>query len=55
VTRIYHLTGKDIAETKKYSRHKSLANLDYYIGTTQDLPLRLRNNGVVSVTVRPDC
>ena len=39
VTRIYHLTGKDIAETKKYSRHKSLANLDYYIGTTQDLSL----------------
>lgn len=39
VTRIYALTGKDIAETKKYSRHKSLANLDYYIGTTQDLSL----------------
>ena len=39
VTRIYHLTGKDIAETKKYSRHKSLANLDYYISTTQDLSL----------------
>ena len=39
VTRIYYLTGKDIAETKKYSRHKSLANLDYYIGTTQDLSL----------------
>ena len=39
VTRIYHLSGKDIAETKKYSRHKSLANLDYYIGTTQDLSL----------------
>ena len=39
VTRIYHLTGKDIAETKKYSRHQSLANLDYYIGTTQDLSL----------------
>jgi len=37
VTRIYALTGKDIAETKKYSRHKSLANLDYSIGTTQDL------------------
>lgn len=39
VTRIYHLTGKDIAETKKYSRHKSLANLDYYIGTTEELSL----------------
>ena len=39
VTRIYQMTGKDIAETKKYSRHKSLANLDYYIGTTQDLSL----------------
>jgi integrase len=39
VTRIYNLSGRDIAETKKYSRHKSLANLDYYIGTTQDLNL----------------
>lgn len=39
VTKIYHLTGRDIAETKKYSRHKSLANLDYYIGTTEDLSL----------------
>jgi integrase len=39
VTKIYALTGKDIAETKKYSRHKSLANLDYYIGTTNDLSL----------------
>lgn len=39
VTRIYALTGKDIAETKKYSRHKSMANLDYYIGTSTDLSL----------------
>lgn len=39
VTRIYALTGKDIAQTKQYSRHKSLANLDYYINTTNDLSL----------------
>lgn len=39
VTRIYQLTGRDIAETKKYSRHKSMANLDYYIATTNDLSL----------------
>lgn len=39
VTRIYAMTGKDIAETKKYSRHKSMANLDYYIGTSADLSL----------------
>lgn len=39
VTRIYQMTGKDIAETKKYSRHKNLANLDYYIGTTNNLNL----------------
>ncbi|MBK8755563.1 MAG: hypothetical protein IPL99_29820 [Candidatus Competibacteraceae bacterium] len=42
VTRIYAMTGKDIAETRKYSRHKSLANLDYYIGTTDDLSLVAR-------------
>jgi integrase len=35
VTKIYNLTNYNIAETKKYSRHKSLANLDYYIGTTE--------------------
>lgn len=39
VTRIYELSNRDIAQTKKYSRHKSLANLDYYIGTTEDLSL----------------
>jgi integrase len=39
VTRIYQLSDRDIAQTKKYSRHKSLANLDYYIGTTEDLSL----------------
>jgi len=36
VTKIYNLTNYNIAETKKYSRHKSLANLDYYIGTTEE-------------------
>ena len=35
VTRIYELTGHDIAQTKVYSRHKSLSNLDYYIKTTE--------------------
>ena len=34
VTKIYELTNFNIAETKTYSRHKSLANLDYYIATT---------------------
>ena len=27
------------AETKKYSRHKNMANLDYYIGTTEGTDL----------------
>jgi integrase len=39
VTEIYRQTGKDIAETKKYSRHKNLSNLDYYIGTSTNLDL----------------
>ncbi len=39
VTKIYELTGYNIAETKKYSRHKNLANLDYYIATTEDTNL----------------
>lgn len=39
VTKVYELSGKDIAATKKYSRHKNLANLDYYIGTCEDLSL----------------
>ena len=39
VTKIYSLTGCDIAQTKQYSRHKSLANLDYYISTAQGTEL----------------
>jgi integrase len=39
VTKIYELTGKDIAQTKVYSRHKNLSNLDYYIRTTQETTL----------------
>lgn len=39
VTKIYEMTGFNIAETKNYSRHKSLANLDYYINTTQKTEL----------------
>lgn len=39
VTEIYKQSGYNIAETKKYSRHKSLSNLDYYIGTSKNLDL----------------
>lgn len=35
VTKIYELTGFNIAETKAYSRHRSLVNLEYYIKTTE--------------------
>jgi integrase len=39
VTRIYERTGFNIAETQKYSRHKSLSNLEYYIHTTDSMDL----------------
>lgn len=39
VTKIYNLTNYNIAQTKVYSRHKSLSNLDYYINTTQETNL----------------
>ncbi len=39
VTKIYELTGYNIAETKAYSRHKSLVNLEYYIKTTESVDL----------------
>jgi integrase len=39
VTAIYEMSGFDIALTKRYSRHKSLSNLDYYISTTNDTDL----------------
>ena len=39
VTDIYAKSGHNIAETKKYSRHKNMANLDYYIGTTEGTEL----------------
>lgn len=39
VTKIYELTGYNIAETKAYSRHKSLVNLEYYIRTTEKVDL----------------
>lgn len=39
VTKIYEMTGYNIAETKAYSRHKSLVNLDYYIKTTETTDL----------------
>jgi integrase len=39
VTKIYEMTGFNIAETKAYSRHKSLVNLEYYIKTTESTDL----------------
>lgn len=39
VTKIYELTGYNIAETKAYSRHKSLVNLEYYLKTTEKTDL----------------
>jgi integrase len=39
VTKIYEMTGFNIAETKAYSRHKSLVNLEYYIKTTENTNL----------------
>ncbi len=36
VTKIYEITKFNIIEVKKYSRHKNLSNLDYYIGTTEE-------------------
>lgn len=39
VTKIYEMTGFNIAETKAYSRHKSLVNLEYYLKTTEKTDL----------------
>lgn len=39
VTKIYEMTGYNLAETKSYSRHKSLVNLEYYIQTTETVDL----------------
>jgi len=39
VSKIYDLTGFNIAETKLYSRHKSLVNLEYYLKTTEKTDL----------------
>lgn len=44
VTKIYNMTGFDIAQTKVYSRHKNIGNLDYYINTTKDTGLVLSLN-----------
>jgi integrase len=44
VTKIYEMTGFNIAETKAYSRHKSLVNLEYYIKTTENTDLVERLN-----------
>jgi site-specific recombinase XerD len=39
ITRIYEMTNYNIAELLQYSRHKSLNNLQYYIGTTEETTL----------------
>jgi integrase len=39
ITKIYEMTGKDLIQTQKYSRHKSLGNLQYYIKTTESTDL----------------
>jgi|SRR3990167_706384 len=39
VTKIYNMTGKDIAQTQMYSRHKNLSNLQTYIQTTESTDL----------------
>lgn len=39
VSKIYDLTGFNIAETQTYSRHKNLSNLQYYLQTTQSTQL----------------
>lgn len=39
VTGIYEKSGKDIVLTQQYSRHKNLANLQYYIDTTNNTDL----------------
>lgn len=44
VTKIYNMTGFDIAQTKVYSRHKNIGNLDYYINTTKETDLVLSLN-----------
>ena len=39
VNAIYNKTGKDIAKTQKYSGHKQIGNLIYYIQTMESLDL----------------
>ena len=39
VTEIYRRTGKDLAQTRVYSRHNSLSSLQYYIETSADTGL----------------
>ena len=39
VTEIYNRTGKDLAQTKIYSRHRTLTSLQYYIETSTDTKL----------------
>lgn len=39
ITQIYEKTGKDLIQTRIYSRHKNLSNLTYYIQTTEQTDL----------------
>ena len=39
VNRIYELTDKDLIQTKVYSRHKNLSNLEYYIKSSNETTL----------------
>lgn len=39
VTKIWKLTGYNVIETIRYSRHKSINNLLYYIDSATDTPL----------------
>lgn len=40
---IYRETGHDLANTKNYSRHKSLSSLDYYLTASKDTSLVVKS------------
>jgi integrase len=39
VNKIYEMTDKDLIQTKVYSRHKNLSNLEYYIKSSNETTL----------------
>jgi integrase len=39
VNKIYEMTDKDLIQTKVYSRHKNLSNLEYYIKSSNETNL----------------